>query len=118
MNLEDILQHCTTKPGVEETFPFGPETLVLKVYGKIFLLADLENAVSINLKCNPEKAVELREKYHSVQPGYHMNKKHWNTVMLNGTYSRKELLEWIDDSYALVFNSLPAKTRTLLAPTT
>lgn len=111
MNLQEILEHCASKWGVEETFPFDKNTLVLKVGGKMFLLVDVENPFSINLKCDPEKAIELREKYDFVLPGYHMSKKHWNTVLLAGHYSRKELLEWIDHSYDLVFQSLPQKIR-------
>lgn len=111
MRLDEILEHCQKKKGVEETFPFDQNTLALKVFGKIFLLTDIVNPVSINLKCDPEKAMELREKYESVLPGYHMNKKHWNTVMLNGNFTKKELLEWIDHSYELIYNSLPAKLK-------
>ena len=79
--------------------------------GKIFSLLDIESFDYINLKCDPEISVQLRERYTSVLPGYHMNKKHWNTIMLNGTFSRKELLGWIDDSYQLVFNALPKKIK-------
>jgi predicted DNA-binding protein (MmcQ/YjbR family) len=111
MRLDEILDHCLKKKGVEESFPFDANTLVLKVFGKMFLLTDIENPASLNLKCDPEKAIELREKYDSVLPGYHMNKQHWNTVMLNGTFSRNELFDWIDHSYDLVFNSLPKKVR-------
>lgn len=111
MNLEEIRKHCLAKPLVEETFPFDNRTLVFKVAGKMFLLTDVEEPVSVNLKCDPEKAVELREQYDAVLPGYHMSKKHWNTVLLTGRYPRKEFFEWIDHSYELVFNSLPAKIR-------
>ena len=111
MNLEEILAHCKAKPGVEETFPFDASTLVLKVFGKMFLLVDVDNPLSINVKCDPERALELREKYDTILPGYHMSKKHWNTVMLHGKYGKRELIEWIDHSYSLVFNSLPAKLR-------
>lgn len=113
MKLDEILNHCLKKKGVEETFPFDQTTLVLKVFGKMFLLTDVDNPQSLNLKCNPEMALELREKYDSVLPGYHMNKQHWNTVMLDGNFTHAELLSWIDHSYELVFNSLPKKIRDL-----
>jgi predicted DNA-binding protein (MmcQ/YjbR family) len=88
---------------VEETLPFGPDTLVYKVNGKIFLLAGLdEDRLSFNVKCDPELAVELREQYGCVLPGYHMNKKHWNTILVDGTLSSQKLKEWIDHSYELV----------------
>ena len=112
MNIEAIREYCLKKPEVTESFPFGDDTLVFKVAGKIFLLAGLDEVpLSINLKCDPEKAVELREKYESVLPGYHMNKTHWNTVIIDGSFSRKNLLEWIDDSYILVVNSLKKRDK-------
>jgi predicted DNA-binding protein (MmcQ/YjbR family) len=95
------------KKGVTEEFPFDEETLVFKVAGKIFLLASLESIpLQINLKCDPEKAVELREEYEAVQPGYHMNKKHWNTIIIDGSVSIRKIFEWIDDSYNLVVAGL------------
>lgn len=108
MNFEEIREYCLSKPGVTEEFPFGPQTLVMKVGGKMFLLTDVENPLTINLKCDPELALELREKYDSVLPGYHQNKKHWNTVSLKGKYHKAELLSWIDLSYTLVLKGLPA----------
>jgi predicted DNA-binding protein (MmcQ/YjbR family) len=87
---------------VTESLPFGDDTLVFKKAGKIFVLANLEGDLSINIKCDPAIALGLREKYASVIPGYHMNKKHWNTVLLDGTIPDKEILEWIDNSYDLV----------------
>lgn len=103
MNIEAIRNYCLTKIGVEETFPFGPDTLVYKVNGKIFLLMGLDsNPVSFNVKCDPEKALELREQYDCVQPGYHMNKKHWNTITVDGSISFHQLKEWIDESYELI----------------
>ena len=94
-------------PEVTESFPFGEDTLVFKVAGKIFLLAGLDEfPLRINLKCDPEKAIELREMYDSVLPGYHMNKNHWNTVIIDGSIPGTKLLGWIDDSYLLVINSL------------
>jgi predicted DNA-binding protein (MmcQ/YjbR family) len=107
MNIEQIREYCLKKKGVTEEFPFDEETLVFKVVGKIFLLASLESILSqINLKCDPEKAMELREEFESVRPGYHMNKKHWNTIILDGTVPAKKILEWIDDSYNLVVSGL------------
>jgi predicted DNA-binding protein (MmcQ/YjbR family) len=103
MNIEQIREYCLKKKGVIEEFPFDEETLVFKVSGKIFLLASLESIpLQINLKCDPETAVELREEYECVQPGYHMNKKHWNTIIIDGSVSFRKIFEWIDDSYNLV----------------
>lgn len=103
MNIEQIREYCLKKKGVKEEFPFDEETLVFKVLGKIFLLASLESLpLQINLKCDPEKAIDLREEYDAVQPGYHMNKKHWITVIIDGTISEQKIKEWIDDSYNLV----------------
>ena len=102
MNIEQFRNHCLKKKGVTEEFPFGNETLVYKVMGKLFALAGVDNFESINLKCDPEEAVLLREKYDAVQPGYHMNKKHWNTVMLDGSLTDKLVFKLIDDSYNLV----------------
>ena len=107
MNIEQIRDYCIMKKGVIEDFPFDEETLVFKVAGKIFLLASLESIpLQINLKCDPEKAIELREEYESVQPGYHMNKTHWNTIIFDGTVPAKKIFEWIDDSYNLVVSGL------------
>ncbi|MCU0406694.1 MAG: MmcQ/YjbR family DNA-binding protein [Ignavibacteriaceae bacterium] len=107
MNIEQIRVYCLKKKGVTEEFPFDEETLVFKIMGKIFLLASLESVpLQINLKCDPEKAVELREEYEVVQPGYHMNKKHWNTIIINGSISTDQIFEWIDDSYNLVLAGL------------
>lgn len=104
MYLDEIREYCLGKPGVEETLPFGPDTLVYKVNGKMFLLTGFDNdPVSFNVKCDPDKAVELREEFSGcVLPGYHMNKKHWNTILVNGTLSDKQLREMIDESYNLV----------------
>ena len=112
MNIESLREYCLSKPGVEETLPFGPTTLVYKVNGKIFLLTGLdEEQLSFNVKCDPELAIELREQYPCVQPGYHMNKKHWNTVIVDGTVSNKQLKEWIDHSYDLIVKSPPQKPK-------
>jgi len=111
MNIEEFRDYCLLKNGVTEEFPFDSDTLVFKVFGKMFALTDVNSFSSINLKCDPEKAVELREQFPEVRPGYHMNKKHWNTVDVNGSLSDKQIKAWIDDSYTLVVQSLPAKTR-------
>ena len=105
MNIEQIREYSLMKKGVTEEFPFDEETLVFKVAGKIFLLASLESIpLQINLKCEPEKAIELREEFDSVQPGYHMNKKNWNTIYIDGSVPDKEVFSWIDHSYDLVVN--------------
>jgi len=115
MNIEQIREYCFKKKGVTEEFPFDEETLVFKVAGKIFLLASLESIpLQINLKCDPEKAIELREEYESVQPGYHMNKKHWNTIIIDGTVPARKVFEWIDDSYNLVVSGLKNSEKKLL----
>ena len=107
MNIEDIRKYCLSLSGTEEDYPFGEDTLVFKVAGKMFTLASLDSIpLQINLKCDPETAIELREMYEAVIPGYHMNKKHWNTVILDGTIKAKELKEWIKNSYNLVVNGL------------
>lgn len=111
MNVEEIREHCISKNDVEESFPFGEETLVFKVKGKMFLLLDLNsNPPEFNVKCNPDKAIELREKYNNVKPGYHMNKKHWNTIVADSTVQTKTILSWIDDSYSLVLEGAPKNT--------
>ncbi|MGA9292429.1 MAG: MmcQ/YjbR family DNA-binding protein [Ignavibacteriaceae bacterium] len=106
MDLEIIRNHCLKKKGVTEEFPFGEDNPVYKVIGKVFLLASLSYPNSINLKCDPEKAIDLRERYLCVTPGYHMNKTHWNTIVLDGSVPNKEILKWIDDSYDLVERGL------------
>ena len=111
MHFEDFREYCLRKPFVTEGFPFDQSTLVFKVGGKIFLLTDIDSFVSVNLKCDPENCIELRERYQGIIPGFHMNKKHWNTVLLNSDVDQKLFLELIDDSYQLVFNSLSKKTR-------
>jgi len=103
MNIETLREYCLSKPDAEETLPFGPDNLVYKVKDKIFLITGLDQQpLSFNVKCDPELAIELREKYPCVQPGYHMNKKHWNTVVCDGSVPAKQLKEWIDHSYDLV----------------
>ena len=112
MDIESLRTYCLKKKGVTEDFPFGETTLVFKVKGKMFLRTSLnEDVRSFNAKCDPEKAIELRERYDAVQPGYHMNKKHWNTITVDGRLPRKLILEMIDDSYDLVVQSLPKKEK-------
>ena len=110
MILENLREYCLSKPFVTESFPFGDDTLVFKVMGKIFALVSLDEH-RINLKCDPEKAIALREEFPDVIPGYHMDKRHWNTVLLNGSVPAKLILAWIDDSYTLVVAALPEKLR-------
>jgi predicted DNA-binding protein (MmcQ/YjbR family) len=111
LNIEAFRSYCLSKKGVTEEFPFDENTLVFKVMGKMFALTDLENFESVNLKCDPERASQLREEFPAVTPGYHMNKKHWNTVLMDGTISDKLVKIWIDDSYNLVSASLTKKLR-------
>jgi predicted DNA-binding protein (MmcQ/YjbR family) len=110
MNVETFREYCLSKPGAKETTPFGPEDIVFKVGGKIFAIAALDEVPArANLKCDPDRALELRDRYEEVQPGYHMSKKHWNTVTLEGGIPTRELKEMIDHSYELVVKSLPKK---------
>lgn len=111
MNIEQFRDFCLALPGVTEEFPFGEDTLVYKVLGKMFTLTSLESFESINLKCDPEQAEELRERYEGVTPGYHMNKKHWNTIDMHAGISDKLIRQWIKDSYDLVVKTLPKKDR-------
>lgn len=115
MNIETLHQYCISKQGVSESLPFGPDTLVFKVGGKIFLLIGLDAATSFNVKCDPELAVELREKHNEVKPGYHMNKTHWNTVQMDGFLTEQQLRDMIDHSYHLVLKSLPKKLQDEIA---
>jgi predicted DNA-binding protein (MmcQ/YjbR family) len=104
MNVETLREYVLQKLYVTEGFPFGEGTLVFKVKGKVFLLIGLDaTPLQFNVKCDPDKAIELREEYpDAVLPGYHMNKKHWNTVIVDGKLSKKQILEMVDDSYRLV----------------
>ncbi len=114
MNIEEIRLYCLSLNGCTESLPFDDSTLVFKVRNKIFVLASLERPFSINLKCEPDLAVELRERYPAVQPGYHMNKTHWNTVMLDDSVSDNLIREWIRHSYNLVVKGLSAAERATL----
>ena len=112
MHLDAFRDHCLALPGAEETLPFGPDTLVFKVGGKMFALMGLERLPpSVNLKCDPERAVELREQYDAIAPGWHMNKVHWNTVGLQADVPDDVIRELADHSYALVRASLPKRIR-------
>jgi predicted DNA-binding protein (MmcQ/YjbR family) len=116
MNIEEFREYCMTKPGVTEEFPFDETTLVFKVMGKMFALTNLDGDWSLALKCNPERAIELREQFPVIRPGYHMSKVHWNTVMMDGSLSQKLILELIDHSYQLVVEKLPKRMRESLIP--
>ena len=115
MNIEEFRDYCLAKPGATEETPFGPETLVFKVGGKVFALTDIDTFGSINLKCDPERAAELREAHDYVRPGFHMNKLHWNTVLIGTGAPDGQLRELIDHSYALVRASLPKAAKATLA---
>jgi predicted DNA-binding protein (MmcQ/YjbR family) len=114
MNIELIRKYCLKKKAVSESFPFGENTPVYKVAGKIFLIANITTPASINLKCDPEKASELREEFDAVTPGYHMNKLHWNTVLLENSIPDTIILNWINDSYNLVVEGLPKKDKIII----
>jgi len=111
MNIEEYRNYCIKKPGVTEGFPFDNKTLVFKVMNKMFALTGVEDFVSINLKCDPELAIELRDQFHSVKPGFHMNKKHWNTVENEGDITDKKIFELTDLSYNLVVKGLTKKLK-------
>lgn len=111
MDNEEIRAYCLSKKGVSESFPFDDTSLVFKVADKMFALLDLsEEKRGISLKCDPELAVELRERYSEVTPAYHFNKKHWNGVSLTGTIDQVQLREWIDHSYQVTVSTLTKKT--------
>nr|MBI1231290.1 MmcQ/YjbR family DNA-binding protein [Cytophagales bacterium] len=112
MEILTFRNYCLAKKGVTEDTPFDPDTLCFRVGGKIFAIVDILAFESVNLKCDPEYAVELRETYPGVSPGYHMNKKHWNTVTFDGSIADTKILEWVDYSYELVLRSLPKKVQT------
>ena len=112
MNIETICRYCLSKKGAIEDFPFDEETLVFKVAGKMFVLIPLEKIpLQVNLKCNPERAMELREQTENVMPGWHMSKKYWNTVIVDGNIRWSDLKEWIDHSYDEVVKKLPRTTK-------
>ncbi len=112
MNHDIIRDYCLRKKGTSYDFPFDEEVMACRVAGKIFLLMSiLQFPVSINVKCDPEKAVDLRERYEAVKPGYHQNKKHWNTVICDGSLTDVEIFSFIDHSYEMVLKSLSKKLR-------
>jgi len=114
MNIETYRNYCISKPGVTEGFPFDKQTLVFKVMGKMFSLTNVDSFASVNLKCDPERAIQLREEFEGIVPGYHMSKTHWNTVTSDGSVSDQLILELTDHSYDLVVSSLPKKDREAL----
>jgi predicted DNA-binding protein (MmcQ/YjbR family) len=111
MDAEQIREYCLAKKAVTEEFPFDEVTLVFKVRGKIFALLSLDGDLSLNLKCEPSFALELREKFPAIQPGYHMNKKHWNTVFIDGSMSRSHIRQLIDHSYDMVVAGMSKRLR-------
>ncbi|MBK3515927.1 MmcQ/YjbR family DNA-binding protein [Carboxylicivirga marina] len=111
MNIEEFREYCIAKPAVTEEFPFDEVTLVFKVAGKMFALTSLDKEFYMNLKCEPERAIELREKHTAIKPGWHMNKKHWNSVYADGTLKDDLIRELIDHSYELIVKSLTKKVR-------
>jgi predicted DNA-binding protein (MmcQ/YjbR family) len=115
MDVESFREYCLAKPSTSESTPFGEDVLVFKVAGKMFALAALDEVpATVNLKCDPDLALELRDQYEQVRPGYHMNKKHWNTVEIEGGIPEAELRRMIDHSYELVVKSLPKTARAKL----
>ena len=117
MNIEDFRDFCLGLPGAVEETPFGPDTLVFKVGGKIFALTNLQTFESINLKCDPELAIDLRERYDFVLPGFHMNKKHWNTILIGAGATNAQMHHWIMHSYQLIVAALPSAARIQLEQT-
>lgn len=111
MYIDEFRDYCIAKPGVTEETPFGPDTLVMKVMGKMFALTGLDKYEFINLKCDPERSVELRERWDGIRPGWHMNKLHWNSVFVDGSVSDNLIKELIDHSYEIVAASLPKKAK-------
>jgi predicted DNA-binding protein (MmcQ/YjbR family) len=115
MNPAELRDLCLSFTGAEETFPFGPNTSVFKVAGKMFALSQLgADSLRVSLKCDPNLAVALREAYEAVIPGYHLNKRHWNTVIVDGSLPDKTVRDMIEDSYDLVVSKLPESRRRAL----
>ena len=111
MDILELREYCLSLPFAEECTPFDEATLVYKVGGKMFALTDMVESGWINLKCDPDRALELRERYEEVLPGFHMNKKHWNTVRTDGDLPEPLIREWIRDSYLLIVHALPRTKR-------
>lgn len=115
MDLHRLRSYCLAKPGAAESRPFGPDALVLKVRGKMFaIVADQADPPTVSLKCDPDVAVALRGAYAGVNAGYHLNKRHWNTVTIDGAIPDEDVLGWVDDSYDLVVDGLPRAVRSAL----
>jgi predicted DNA-binding protein (MmcQ/YjbR family) len=116
LSVESLREQCRSKPGSQETFPFDLRTLVFKVAGKMYALCDIDgDPLELSLKCDPDEAEALRSVYPAVKPGYHLNKRHWNTVTLDGTVGDKVVLEWLDRSYDRVVAGLTRREREALA---
>ena len=111
MNTEEIRSYCLKKREVTESLPFNDTALVFKVNDKMFALLDLESDLRISLKCDPDTAINLRERHNSVIPGYHMNKRLWNTIYIDGSIDEKLIYQWIDDSYKLVIEKMPKRDK-------
>ena len=114
MNVEDYRDYCMSLPCTSESFPFNETVLVFKVMDKMFSLSDIESYNGINVKCDPEKAVVLREEYTGVYPAFHMSKKHWNTIAVDGSISDDLIKGWIKDSYDLVVSKMTKKKQALI----
>lgn len=116
MHIEEFRSYCLSKPATSESFPFDESTLVFKVLNKVFAITGLDRSpFQVNLKCDPDYALELREQYHDVQAGFHMNKKHWNTVIFEADLDRDLLISLIDHSYDMVVKGMSKKDKTILA---
>ena len=111
MNIEELRDFCLSLKGVVESTPFDDKTLVFSIKGKMFCATDITTFEFVNVKCNPEKAIQLREQYDEVNPGYYMNKKYWNSIKTNGKITKEQFNEWITESYDLVIAGLPKKTQ-------
>ena len=111
MYIDEFRSYCLSKPGVSESTPFGPDTLVFKVMNKMFAITGIDTFEYVNLKCEPEKAAELREQYEGIRPGWHMNKTHWNSVFTDGSISDQMIKDLTDHSYELIVASLPKKAQ-------
>ena len=115
LSRDDLKQYCEGKPGTEGSYPFGPGVLVIKVMGKMFALIPDDDPLTINLKCDPALAEILRQNYEAVQPGYHMDKRHWNTVSIDGSIPDEDIIDMIEQSYALIVKGLKKADREALA---
>lgn len=111
MYLDELREYCLQKKGTSEDTPFGPDTLVFRVMGKIFAITNIDVYEFVNLKCDPERAIELRDQHAGIKPGWHMNKKHWNSVMSDGSVGENLFKELVDHSYELIVSSLPKKVK-------